>query len=542
MTTRYNTAALRDLISAALSEDEFTALAFDHFRPVYDQFAAGQTRNQRVQLLLEHAVRSGQMARLAALIQEINPARYREFADRLLASDADAAPAHERGKLTMANRSMTSEFSHGYALLIGVGESAYPRWSLPVTVKDMQALRAILTDPALCGYPDGDAHIRLLHDAGATRQAILDGLTWLARQTASDSDATAVVFYSGHGWVADDPGKYYLLPHNIEPFDLAGSALPAEDFTAALRQVGAKRLLVFVDSCHAAGMATAKDQPAMKLPSGFTQTALPKGLVEELKQGTGRAVFSSSTGSQQSWVRPDGSLSLYTYHLIEALRGAGNQPGDTTVRVSNLMSHLGKAVPESARALCQAEQTPFFDTATEDFAVALLLGGKGLGGAGFAPAPGAGASQPAIQASGERSVAAGTISDSPIVTGDRNTVQQGKYNISIGSVQGLVIGDQAQVTQVFGGEPSPSPGRDGTGSHQPPSGDAAKRHLRQQLVELQGRYEMLSKRIAALDTDLGRTLDGEHKLTLQERRQDLVAERNQVAGEMSQIEEHLQGL
>ena len=96
MTTRYNTAALRDLISAALSGDELTALAFDHFRPVYDQFAAGQTRHQRVQLLLEHAARSGQMARLAALIQEINPARYREFAGRLLASDVDAAPARSQ--------------------------------------------------------------------------------------------------------------------------------------------------------------------------------------------------------------------------------------------------------------------------------------------------------------------------------------------------------------------------------------------------------------------------------------------------------------
>ena len=100
MTTRYNTAALRDLIRAALSEDELTALAFDHFLPVYDQFAAGQTRNQRVQLLLEHAARSEQMARLAALIQEINPARYREFAGRLLASDADAAPARPQTNIS----------------------------------------------------------------------------------------------------------------------------------------------------------------------------------------------------------------------------------------------------------------------------------------------------------------------------------------------------------------------------------------------------------------------------------------------------------
>ncbi|MFZ2615051.1 MAG: hypothetical protein WA077_03615 [Anaerolineae bacterium] len=100
MTTRYNTAALRDLISAALSGDELTALAFDHFRPVYDQFAAGQTRHQRVQLLLEHTARSGQMARLAALIQEINPARYREFAGRLLAPDADAAPARPQTNIS----------------------------------------------------------------------------------------------------------------------------------------------------------------------------------------------------------------------------------------------------------------------------------------------------------------------------------------------------------------------------------------------------------------------------------------------------------
>ena len=100
MTTRYNTAALRDLISAALSEDEFTALAFDHFRPVYDQFAAGQTRHQRVQLLLDHTVRNEQMEPLATLIQEINPARYREFADRLMASDADAAPARPQTNIS----------------------------------------------------------------------------------------------------------------------------------------------------------------------------------------------------------------------------------------------------------------------------------------------------------------------------------------------------------------------------------------------------------------------------------------------------------
>jgi uncharacterized caspase-like protein len=324
----------------------------------------------------------------------------------------------------MSEAIMSSTFTHGYALLIGVSESAYPKWSLPVTVKDVQAIQSILIDSNLCAYSNDVDHVRLLHDAGATRQAILDGLTWLKAQTTADPDATAVVYYSGHGWIDKGTGQYYLIQHDIEPFDIAGSALPARTFTGALRQILAKRLLVFMDCCHAQGMATAKDEPIAKLPPSLTEAAVPKELVDELKQGEGRAVFTSSRGEQQSWIRPGGSMSIYTYHLIEALQGAGNQPGDTAVRVSNLMNYVGKTVPESAQKLCQAEQTPFFDTATEDFPVALLRGGKGLptGGWEAVQREAAGQAQ-SVTAAGQRSVAiGGNVTGSTIITGDGNHV------------------------------------------------------------------------------------------------------------------------
>jgi hypothetical protein len=38
-------------------------------------------------------------------------------------------------------------FQHGYALLVGVGRSAYPAWSLPTTVSDAAGLAAALIDP-----------------------------------------------------------------------------------------------------------------------------------------------------------------------------------------------------------------------------------------------------------------------------------------------------------------------------------------------------------------------------------------------------------
>ena len=267
---------------------------------------------------------------------------------------------------------MSDLFTHGYALLIGVGNTVASGYSLPVTVKDAQALKAVLTDANLCAYPNSPDHIRLLENQGATRSAILDGLDWLKGCAEADPDATIVIYYSGHGMVELDSSAYYLFQHDFDPQAIPETALSAQTLSEKLGKINAKRLWVIIDSCHAEGMASAKD-----LPTDFVPTALPKGVVNALKQGEGRAVFTSSRGNQSSFVRPDKILSLYTYHLIEALKGAANQPGDRVVTLSNIMTHLGKTVEESARNL-QEKQTPFFDTATEDFPVAMLCGGKGL--------------------------------------------------------------------------------------------------------------------------------------------------------------------
>lgn len=268
---------------------------------------------------------------------------------------------------------MSDLFTHGYALLIGVGTTADPRHSLPVTVKDAQALKAVLTDANFCAYPNTRDHVRLLQNQGATRSAILDGLDWLKECADADPNATIVIYYSGHGTFDLASNAYYLLQHDFNEQAIPQTALSAETLTEKLGKIKAKRLWVIIDSCHAEGMATAKND----LPADFLPTALPKGVIDALKQGEGRAVFTSSRGNQRSYLRPDDILSLYTYHLIEALKGAANQPGDRLVKISNVMTHLGKTVSESARNL-HKEQTPFFDAATEDFPVAMLRGGKGL--------------------------------------------------------------------------------------------------------------------------------------------------------------------
>ena len=347
---------------------------------------------------------------------------------------------------------MSELFNHGYALLIGVGRCEDSSLSLPVTVTDMQELRKILVNPALCAYPDNTQHVQLLHDETATQSKILDGLAWLRDCVANDSEATVIVYYSGHGWLEQSTDCYYLIPHDFDCYEWRDTALSASDFNQVLQAIQAKRLLVILDCCHAAGIGTAKDATAsLQLPKGVVPIADPKGVLDALSQGEGRVVFTSCRGEEQSWVRQDKTLSVYTHHLIEALQGAASQTGATEVTIFDLANHLGKTVPETAAAMKQ-KQTPRFEMRdTERFSIALLQGGKGLSSSGWdatqTKIPAA-APQTQVSASGERSVAiGGSVSGSTLITGNENVmgsgnvIQRGKTNFNAQTASRIHIGD-----------------------------------------------------------------------------------------------------
>jgi uncharacterized caspase-like protein len=296
---------------------------------------------------------------------------------------------------------MSDLFTYGYALLIGVNENQAGGWALPDVAKDIKGLAGVLTHPQRCAY--SEAHVKVIAGQEATRQDILDGLKWLRERIQVDTsgNATAVVYYTGHGLSegSSDPPQFYLVPYDFDEGMIELSALRAIDFSRAVSALQPQRLLVILDCCHAGGMRV----KGADLPAGYVEAAIApavlmegakavgpeakgaKGL-ETLAVGSGRAVLSSSTGKQSSYMRPDGKMSIFTYHLIEALTGhAQPQEGATDVLVSDVMSYVYRHVPESAKAAGK-EQVPDFQV-SGNFPIALLLGGKGLSKGERAPDP-----------------------------------------------------------------------------------------------------------------------------------------------------------
>lgn len=95
---------------------------------------------------------------------------------------------------------------------------------------------------------------------------------------------------------------------------------------------------------------------------------------------------------------------------------------------------------------------------------------------------------------------------------------------------------------------APGPGASTGATPAPPAANApapqaltssARQRLEAELARLQTQHDTWTRRIAALDTDIGRALGSLEKQVLEERRDEVVTEREMVAGQMQEIEARL---
>jgi hypothetical protein len=259
-------------------------------------------------------------------------------------------------------------FVRAHALIVAVAKYRHVRQLPDVVLKDAGDIASILTSPNYCGYDP--KNVTVLLDEAATLANIRAALASLA--STCPPDGTATIYFSGHGAIAGAPANptSSLVPVDCKLDELETTGLSEAEFSSALRGIKAERLVVLLDACHSGGAGSFKgmdDGEASNL--GFEEKSLGRWA-----QGTGRVMIASSRASETSLILPGSRNSLFTRHLLEALRGEAPTRGDGLIRIFEIFTHVAEKVRHSA----PGQQHPIFKAGDleDNFPFALDRGGK----------------------------------------------------------------------------------------------------------------------------------------------------------------------
>jgi len=175
-------------------------------------------------------------------------------------------------------------------------------------------------------------------------------IEWLERvMKAYAGEASAIVYYSGHGMPDESDKKAYLLPadgYSSRP----KSCICTADLYARLGKMPSQRTLVLLDACFSG----AKREGGM-LASSRGVAIEPK---KEPVQGN-LVVFSAATGAETAYPYTEKQHGMFTYFLLEQLQQKGG-----FVTLGELSDYVRKQVGRRSVVENDKSQSPTIVAAT----------------------------------------------------------------------------------------------------------------------------------------------------------------------------------
>ena len=237
-----------------------------------------------------------------------------------------------------------------WAVVIGVGR--YEHRDVPplrFAVSDADAMYTLLTTTA--GFPKD--HVLLLTDRTETkptlrniRQALGE---FLARKAGPDD--IVVIYYAGHGAPevdasgaeADGLAKY-LVPRDADPGALYSTAFPMDEVGRIFDRISAQSVVFFLDTCYSgAGGGRTFALAGVRALSGSA------AFLERLTRSKGRVIISASRPNEVSLELAELGHGVFTYYLLEGLRGRADRNRDGVVTISELYEYVEEQVERKAR-------------------------------------------------------------------------------------------------------------------------------------------------------------------------------------------------
>lgn len=241
------------------------------------------------------------------------------------------------------------------SLFIGVDRYESPLISnLSCSVRDAQALHGLFGDAF------GVAESTLLVNEEARRATILRVLQDLQ---LCGPDDVVVLFFSGHG-----SDSHHLITHDADPLRLDETAIHLDSLTDLFARIPAKNVLLLLDCCFAGG-AGAK---VFHAPITAKSPPSAAALLDKIS-GSGRVIFTAATAEQEAIEDRRRGHGLFTFFIIEALRGAPEVVRGADVPLLSLFEFVTRSVVQAAQHI-RHKQEPTLKGAIEgDLTLPVLM-------------------------------------------------------------------------------------------------------------------------------------------------------------------------
>ena len=227
-----------------------------------------------------------------------------------------------------------------WAVVVGISQYDKVR-PLKYADKDALAFHDYLINDV--GVPS--EHMTLLTNDQATLISMKRTLGTHLKRKAGPKD-TVIIYYAGHGAPETDATspdgdglEKYLIPYDADPQDLYTTGLPMREVETIFHRLNAERVIFITDSCYsgAAGGRT--------FATAARRAVVSDNFLTRLSKGKGRIVLTASRAGEVSEERDEYGHGVFTYYLLEGLKGKADFDTDGVVTVDEAYTYVSTHVP-----------------------------------------------------------------------------------------------------------------------------------------------------------------------------------------------------
>jgi hypothetical protein len=227
-----------------------------------------------------------------------------------------------------------------WAVVVGI--DSYPNiHPLKYAVADARAFYDLLvTDNQV--PPE---NVFLLLNEQATLPALRSTLGTKVKNRAG-ADDMVIIYFAGHGATErdmmspDGDGlEKYLLPYEANPNDLYASALPMREVAYIFNRIRSERLVFLADACYS-GASGGRTVSVTEVRANLSDRFL-----ERLAGGKGKVIITASSANEVSVEKEELGHGVFTYYLMQGLRGPADTDADGLVTVDEAYRYVSVKVP-----------------------------------------------------------------------------------------------------------------------------------------------------------------------------------------------------